>query len=264
MRSFLVILAFAGLAALAAPIPAPSYARVPILASSEPTAFWVDATDSVVFVLPSARADLRLIYTDPLGQVWDTAAPTMEATEGWEPPDPTLLPGEAGTLYHAGIDKPATGRWTLAIQMPPPEEVLKTQLVVFYKNRVSAAMTVPKATLVSGQSLNVTLTLMDGTAKVQGLQVTSLLLKTDEPVFPAKAVAFYDDGTHGDPKAKDGSYTLMLPAEITGTFHIETTVEGTASTGHCQRSCGLDFKVVAQAARLTGNVVQHLRAGTPE
>jgi hypothetical protein len=90
------------------------------------------------------------------------------------------------------------------------------------------------------------------------------LTKEGDPEPLPLNARFLDDGTHGDPAAGDGFYTAVLPTADAGRFHLEARVEGSASTGHCQRSCGLDFKVVAQAARLTGNFVQRQQAGPPE
>ncbi len=245
------------------------YSRIPIVVGQDAqpitVRFWVDANDSVAFALPSARRDHRLIYTDPNGQIWDTVAPALDTSESWNPPDPTLIPERPGILYHIVVNKPARGRWTLTIQTPSPAaEPLITQLLVFYQNNVAACMTTPKTTLVSGKSLPVTLGLIDGSIKGKNLQITSTLSKEGNPDSLPSKVSFFDDGTHGDPIANDSSYTAVIPTGIAGKFHLEAKVEGFASTGQYQRSCGLDFKVVAQAARFTGNIVQHLRAGVPE
>jgi hypothetical protein len=216
--------------------------------------FWIDANDAITLTLPANRRDLRLVFRDPKGTIWEIAAPSAE-TE----------PTSDQTLYGTKIEHPAPGRWTLTVISPNPlPDNPVASLQIAYENQVYARMSVPKSTFVSGESLLVSLELMDGINRVKNLQATVTMVKLEDPTALPKFVTFLDDGSHGDRIAKDGLYTAPLPTDVPGKFRLEAQIEGIASTGHVHRTFELTFKVVVKAARITGNINQRTLVGTPE
>jgi hypothetical protein len=216
--------------------------------------FWIDANGAVIFTLSAERRDLRLVFRDPKGLVWELAAPTVEV----EPPSPR-------TVYGTRIEQPTAGAWTLTVSASEPLLDYPTaRLRVDYANPVHARIALPKGTFLSGEPVPISLELLEGTTRVKGLRTTVTLTRLVDPAVLPTLVSFQDDGTHGDRIARDGLYTATIPAETPGKYHLEAQVEGSASTGHCHRTAEAIFKVVPKAARFTGNLTQRIWVGTPE
>lgn len=222
-----------------------------------PIPFWVDDNMAVRFSLGSVRRDLRLIFKDPQGMLWDIAAPSSDT--------PQADPGSTGTTYQTIIDRPAPGRWNVTVLAPEPLDMpVRTSLEIEFRNGVRAKLAAPKKILVMGDSMPVTLELLDNGRRIRDLRPTVLLTRPGEAGDVPAFVAFRDDGGQGDPAAEDGIYTALLAAGAPGTFRLEAQVEASTSAGHSQRSCELTFKVVPKAARITGNITQRILVGTPE
>lgn len=239
---------------------------VVINSGSQPTqiTFWIDANDSVAFALGSTRKDHHLIYTDPNGQLWDTAAPPTDALIAFIAPDPLVVPDAPGAVYNAVIDKPISGLWTLTIQSSSTlPNSLSTHLQVIYQNRVAAYMTAAKTSVVTGQSLLVTMALIDGGIKQNSIQVTATLTKPNDLTFAPVTMTFLDDGNNGDFLANDGTFLSIIQADAPGDYFLQAQVEGTASTGRFHRTCGLGFKVVPKSASITGNFQVRPRVAPP-
>jgi hypothetical protein len=227
--------------------------------------FWVDANDSVAFALGSTRKDHHLIYTDPNGQLWDTAAPPTDALIAFVSPDPLVVPDAPGAVYNAVIDKPISGQWTLTIQTPSPmPSSVSTHLQVIYQNKVAAFMTAAKTSMVSGQELSVTMALLDGGIKQKNLQITAIITKPDDSTFYPVPVTFLDDGTNGDLLENDGTFLSTIQAETPGNYFIQAQIEGTASTGRFHRTCGLVYKVIPKTVQILGTFSQRVVVGDPK
>lgn len=216
--------------------------------------FWIDTNDAITFTLHADRRDLRLVFKDPKGMAWEIAAPSS----GTEPALPQ-------TAYGTTIERPVAGAWTLSvISSGPLLDYPITTLQITYANHIHARMSIPKQTFVIGESLPVSLELMDGMARVKNLRTTVTVTKLKDPTVLPTFVIFHDDGSNGDRIAKDGLYTAAIPTEAPGRFRLEAQIEGTASTGHFHRTFELTFKVVPKAAHITGNISQRLLVGTPD
>ena len=224
------------------------------LGPERPKVFWIDANRAVTFTLPADRRDLRLVFKDPNGMVWELAAPTSETPSG--------LPY---TIYGTTIQQPAPGAWTLSVSSAEPLLGFPmAHLRIAYTNQVQARLSIPRQTFVSGESPLASLELMDGTSRVKDLRTTATMTRLEDPTALPIFVSFHDDGSHGDRIARDGLYTATLPAEVPGRFHLEAQIEGIASTGRCHRTIDCTFKVVPKAARITGNITQRILTGTPD
>lgn len=237
-----------------------------INSGSQPTqiTFWVDANDSVAFALGSTRKDHHLIYMDPSGQLWDTAASPTDALIAFVSPDPLVVPDAPGAVYNAVIDKPVSGQWTLTIQTPSPlPSSVSTHLQVIYQNKVAAFMTAAKTSLISGQELPVTMALIDGDTKQKNIQVTVTLTKPDDSTFLPTSATFLDDGANGDFLANDGTFLSIIQTVTPGNYFLQAQVEGTASTGQFHRTCGLAFKVVPRTARIIGTFKERIIPAIP-
>ena len=216
--------------------------------------FWIDTNEAVTFTLPAERRDLRLLFRDPKGLMWEIAAPTTEAG-----------PSPSGTLYGARIERPEAGAWTLTVSSQDPLPEYSTALLrIDYANPVQARLSLPKGTFLSGEAIPVSLELLEGTARVKNLTVTATLARLEDTAVLPTSVSFHDDGTQGDRIARDGLYTAMIPAKLPGRYHLEAQIEGDTSAGHSHRTAEVSFKVVPKAARITGNLSQRILAGTPE
>lgn len=237
-----------------------------INSGSQPTQinFWVDANQSVAFSLGSTRKDHHLIYTDPNGHLWDTAALSTDSLIAFVSPDPLVVPDAPGAVYNAVVDTPVSGQWTLTIQSSSllPSSV-STHLQVIYQNKVAAFMTAAKTSLISGQSLPVTMALIDGSLKPKNIQITATLTKPDDPTFLPATVTFLDDGANGDLLANDGTFLSTIQAGAPGNYFLQAQVEGTASTGQFHRTCGLAFKVAPRTARIVGTFKERVIPANP-
>jgi hypothetical protein len=211
--------------------------------------FLIDANASVTFTLPAERRDLRLVFQDPRGMVWEITAPAAEAEQS-----------SSQSVYEITIERPVPGLWSLSVLSTDPDPP-GARLRIAYANRVHARLSIPRPTWVRGEVIPVSLELMDGLLRVKGLRTHVTV--GDPANFPA-VVVFRDDGSQGDRIARDGQYTAVIPADTPGTYHLEAQIEGTASTGPCHRTIALSFKVVPKAARLTGKFSQRILVGTPQ
>ena len=231
------------------------FSSIPVsLAPERRNAFWIDTNEAITFTLPLERRDLRLVFKDPKGLVWEITAPPAGAAQ--------VSPQ---TIYGVTIERPVPGTWTLsAVSASALPGYSGATLQITYANQVRARMSIPKQTFVSGESLPVALELMDGIVRVKNLQTTVTVTKLEDPPGLPAFVIFHDDGSHGDRIANDGMYTTTIPAEAPGRFHLEAQVEGIASTGHVHRTFALTFKVVPKAAHITGNISQRILVGTPD
>lgn len=237
-----------------------------INSGSQPTqiTFWVDANESLAFSLASTRKDHHLIYTDPNGNIWDTAALPTDALIAFVSPDPLVVPDAPGAVYNAVTDKPVSGQWTLTIQTPSPlPSSVSTHFQVIYQNKVAAFMAAAKTTLISGQDLPVTMALIDGGIKQKNIQITATLVKSDDSTFLPVPVTFLDDGANGDLLANDGTYLSTIVSGTPGNYFLQAQVEGMASTGRFHRTCGLAFKVVPAAARIVGTFKERVIPANP-
>jgi len=207
--------------------------------------FWIDANDRITLRVRTERRDLRLAFRDPQGMVWELLA---EAE------------GPAGA-YATTLEQPAPGPWTLSVleNGSPTPAVLE----VTYSNQVRPRLLFPRTPIVGGSALVVSLELLDHATRVKQLRILATLTRVDVEALPGY-VAFHDDGTHGDPIARDGQFTATLPTETPGKFRFEAQLEGVASTGRCQRTSAWIYTVVEKGAELTGRVKQRLLVGRPE
>lgn len=217
-------------------------------------AFWIDTNESISLALHANRRDLRLVFKDPKGMLWELAALTSKADQT-----------SPQTAYGTTIEQPAVGSWTLSVSSADPIlDYPVATLRITYANRIHPRMSVPKQTFVSGESLPVSLELMDGFTRVKNLQTTVTMTKLEDPAVLPTFVLFHDDDLNGDRIAKDGLYVASIPAETPGRFQLEAQIEGNSSTGHFHRTFELTFKVVPKAAHITGNISQRVLIGTPD
>jgi len=207
--------------------------------------FWIDANDRVTLRVRAERQNLRLAFRDPQGMVWEVLA-TAEGPPG---------------SYVANLERPAPGPWTLSVleNGSPTTAVLE----VAYSNQVRPRLQVPRTPIVGGGALVVSLELLDHATRVKELRIVATVTRVDVETLPGY-VAFHDDGTHGDPIARDGQFTATLPTGSPGRFRFEAQLEGMASTGRFQRTSAWIYTVVAKGAELTGRVKQRLLVGRPD
>jgi hypothetical protein len=91
----------------------------------------------------------------------------------------------------------------------------------------------------------------DGTRRLTGLTVVSLLLNPFAPNLAPQPVTFRDDGTDADTKAGDGIYEAFVTPPSAGVFPVRVEATGTASTGAFRRSAATTVRVVARDAQIT-------------
>ncbi len=84
-------------------------------------------------------------------------------------------------------------------------------LQLTYANRIHSRMSVPKQTFVIGESLPVSLELMDGITRVKNLRTRVTMTKLEDPVVQPTFVLFHDDGLNGDLQTTSSTRHQLRP-----------------------------------------------------
>lgn len=227
--------------------------------------FWVDQTTSFSLTASSLAKNLSLRLVDPNGTVFVHGAPNSDQFQNLINPNPQQFPDAPGAHYYMNLENPTAGQWMLQISVPSAStSTIPVNLNFSFKNQVGPVLSGGGGSRPLGTPLAFSVAVMDGSAKVNNLQIDALLYRLDDITVGPVPIAFADDGLGADYAAGDAIYSNLLTPSRPGAYMLQVEVSGDASTGHFQRSISSGFKITRKTASITGNITVKPRVGVPK
>jgi hypothetical protein len=153
----------------------------------------------------------------------------------------TVQPGDEFTFYQYRVDAPADGVWQVQLQA---SETVTFGLSAAIVSPVSLVAERGESLYRPGETIHIYAAAVNDHVLQSGFTVTGTAALVDGTTF---ALAFYDDGTHGDITANNGIHTAQLTAPAF-TASLAVTVWG--AKGNLFRQTDLQVPVVAQNAAI--------------
>jgi hypothetical protein len=226
--------------------------------------FWVDQTDSLSMTVSSLAKNLSIALVGPEITTFTFGQSISGQFQSFINPDPLLVPDAVGANYHLDLTSPVKGQWTIRIQSPSVmSSPLTLPLRIGFNNQVAPVLFGGGNGPV-GKPVPFSLAVMDGTIKVNSLQISAMLYGLDDLTAPPVPVTFADDGQGVDNAAGDSIYSAFVVPDQSGRYMLQVEVSGDASTGHFQRSISSGFMIVPKTGSITGNFTIKSRVGIPK
>ena len=189
----------------------------------------------VIIIWPGSDVNMTLV--SPSGEIFgpDSANVTEYAKSN-------------DTIYYL-IDNPEPGEWTAEID---PVNISESgepyTFSTFFNHSVSMNVWTNQPTGYSaGDNPAIYAQITDGSQPIPGATVWADVQYPDQSL---QTVALYDDGTHGDATAGDGTYTSSVSLPQSGIYQITVSTNGT-STDQFERTAFLSFSTTPLTAGFT-------------
>jgi hypothetical protein len=212
----------------------------------------VDATPAFSVSVLAASRTLAVSLVAPNGtrySVNDPATATFES--GFFPID--TVSTQPGASYLISITNPLPGTWTLEVSesatLSAPLEVITT---TFLNNSTWLLLAGGGDSFPLGTDVRLALVAFSGTNKVHGLSIEARLFRPFDPTFTPVDITFRDDGTGADETAGDGIYEAFINPAQPGTYQVQVSATGVASTGSFRRTAATELRIVPHNAQITG------------
>ena len=200
----------------------------------------VDSTPSVTFFTIAPSRTLTVTATAPGGATF--ACERVPLQNG----------NTIGGGYFATVANPIPGVWTITVAeaatLAKPLDVVSTVQIA---NTVQSVLVGGGDHYPLGGKIRLAMVVFDGTRRLTGVTIASLLLDPSVANLGPQPIVFRDDGTDADTKAGDGVYEAFVTPPSTGEFSVRVEATGTASTGAFRRSAATTLRVVARDAQIT-------------
>jgi hypothetical protein len=223
----------------------------------------VDQTVYLSMTLTCQLKNLSVKLYGPGGIVYTFGQPVLNQFQCFVSPDPLLVPDAPGANYHMDLATPVKGQWSLQIQLPAAYSTpLSMPVRITFSNQVGLLL-IGSSNGPVGKPVLFSLGAMDGSTRVNGLQINAFLYRLDDTSVAPVAIAFADDGLGVDYAGGDAIYSACVFPDQPGNYLLQVEVFGDASTGHFQRTAATGFKAVPQNASITGNFTVAPKVGIP-
>ena len=190
-------------------------------------AFFIDTTQSTVFMLQYGSGNLNLTLVSPSGHRIDPAVAAADPAAEY-----TALEDTEGSRFEFyGIQNPEVGQWTLevvgeaVVNSAGQEPYVLT--AIFDSSAIQMESDTDLSAYSSGDSIGLRTQLLNNTMPITGANVTAKVVFPDETI---STVTLVDDGTGSDTVANDGIYTGLLAAtDQPGLYRFLVSAEKVAS-----------------------------------
>lgn len=224
--------------------------------------FWVCASDSMhmAITLPGDGFVPTLITPSGASIVWDSNSALASCVK--IPIQKDELNPVLGYAYHFTLSSPGNGRWTLNAQSGTPvQQAWAGVLSADFVSNVNAGLFAAKQQAVLGQSVAVSMAVVEGSAMRYDIQYDAKLYRSGDSASLAQAVTFASV-----PSTQGGNPTLvaMLQPSQPGSYNLIVNITGTTASGPFERSVATGFFIYPQKAKLTGQFTQRMEISFPE
>lgn len=196
---------------------------------------------AVTLSWPGATDAVRLEIETPKG----TVVQPSDTNVTYGPPGESM-PGFVVESYH--VAAPSVGTWILRVEalsvVPDGQESVLTG---FYDSPIAVETTVGGASVLIGETTEVTVRLEASDGPITAAGVTALVA---DPSGGLEVLALADDGLMPDLAADDGVYTATLEIDSCGIYLVDILASGTASMASFERG---DFTSVE--GHVSGHVI---------
>lgn len=209
----------------------------------------VDQASTLSFSAVTTSQTLKVTLVTPSGSRYNIGDPANAVFQSGV--IPVADGATTGAGYVATLATPTPGNWTVTFTETKPKSTptnVATQ--AFFNNTTRAAVFSGGDSFPAGGKMRIALAAFDGVNRLHGLTVSANAFCVSDSTIAPLPLTFTDDGTGADETASNGIYEAYLSPTRAGTYVVQATISGNASTGAFRRTAAVKVTAAQRNAQI--------------